>query len=84
MFYILYVIIIDIGWLVRCLSEWKDEKILNKCKEIGNKVHKSIPKLVFKGKKTDPVMTRVDMVCCLDNKPQSSLKYYLNEKSKLK
>ena len=56
-----------------------DEKILTKCKEIGKKVNRSIPKLVFNGKKTDPVMTRVDLVCCLDNKPKSSLAYYLNE-----
>jgi len=56
-----------------------DEKTITKCKELGYKVHKVMPKLEFNGKKTDPVMTRIDMVCCLDNKPKSSLDYYLNE-----
>jgi hypothetical protein len=56
-----------------------DKKILEKCLELGSKVNKTIPKLEFNGKKTDPVMTRVDLVCCLDNKPLSSYDYYLNE-----
>jgi hypothetical protein len=56
-----------------------DPKILEKCMEIGSKVHATMPKLVFQGKKTTPVMTRVDVICCLDNKPLSSNKYYLNE-----
>ncbi len=56
-----------------------DKKILDKCLEIGNKVIKNIPKLEFNDKKTDPVMTRIDIVCCLDNKPLSSYDYYLNE-----
>tara|TARA_Y100000389_G_scaffold24325_3_gene21013 strand:- start:1328 stop:2389 length:1062 start_codon:yes stop_codon:yes gene_type:complete len=56
-----------------------DEKKIKKCKQIGDKVHKSLPKLVFNGRKTSPVMTRVDVVCCLDNKPIKSLDYYLNE-----
>ena len=51
-------------------------KILEKCLELGSKVNKAIPKLEFNGKKTNPVMTRVDMVCCLDNKPLSSYDYY--------
>jgi len=61
------------------ISPMTDKRILTKCKEIGEQVNQSIPKLVFNGKKTDPVMTRIDMVCCLDNKPKSSLAYYLNE-----
>jgi len=56
-----------------------DNKILDKCLELGSKVNKVIPKLEFNGKKTTPVMTRVDMVCCLDNKALSSYDYYLNE-----
>ena len=56
-----------------------DKKILDKCLELGNKVNDVIPKLVFNGKKTDPVMTRVDIICCLDNKPFPSYDYYLNE-----
>jgi len=56
-----------------------DKKILEKCLELGSKVNKSIPKLEFNGRKTEPVMTRVDMVCCLDNKPLKSYDYYLNE-----
>ena len=56
-----------------------DKKILGVCKPIGEKVLQKIPKLVFNGKKTDPVMTRIDLVCCLDNKPKSSMAYYVNE-----
>jgi len=56
-----------------------DEKQLAKCKEIGSKVVTTIPKLSFNGRKVNPVMTRIDVVCCLDNKPKSSLDYYLNE-----
>ena len=56
-----------------------DKKVLDKCKSIGEKVIKAIPKSKFNGKKSDPVMTRIDMVCCLNNKPKSSYEYYLNE-----
>ena len=56
-----------------------NKKIIDKCLELGSKVCKNIPKLEFNGKKTTPVMTRIDMVCCLDNKPLSSYDYYLNE-----
>ena len=56
-----------------------DKKILASCLELGTKVHKAIPPLVFNGKKTVPVMTRIDMVCCLDNKELSSYDYYVNE-----
>lgn len=56
-----------------------DKKILEKCLELGSKVNKAIPKLEFNGRKTMPVMTRVDLVCCLDNKALSSYDYYLNE-----
>mgnify|MGYP006081141379 CR=1 FL=1 len=69
----------DVPYSDSIVSPMTNEKILNKVKEIGTKVHKSIPKLEFNGKKTDPVMTRVDVVCCLDNKSQNSLDYYLNE-----
>jgi len=69
----------DVPYEDSIVSPMTDEKILTKVKEIGNKVHKAISKLEFNGKKTDPVMTRVDVVCCLDNKPQTSLDYYLNE-----
>jgi len=56
-----------------------DKKILEKCLELGTTVNKAIPKLEFNGRKTIPVMTRVDMVCCIDNKALSSYDYYLNE-----
>ena len=69
----------DIPYGPSIVSPLTDEPKIQKCKEIGDKVHKSIPKLVFNGRKTMPVMTRVDVVCCLDNSPLSSMKYYLNE-----
>lgn len=56
-----------------------DKKILDVCKPLGEKVLKTIPKLTFNGKKTLPVATRIDFVCCLDNKPRSSNKYFVNE-----
>lgn len=56
-----------------------DKKILGVCKPIAKKVLQTIPKLVFNGKKTEPVMTRIDFVCCLDNQPKSSMAYYVNE-----
>ena len=46
-------------------------------KSICDSIEKKLK--MFNGKKTDPVMTRVDVVCCLDNKSQNSLDYYLNE-----
>jgi len=56
-----------------------DEKVLSKCKEIGEKVIKTIPKLKMMGKTTIPVSTRIDLTCCLDNKPLKSMKFYVNE-----
>jgi hypothetical protein len=69
----------DVPYGDSIVTPMTDQKILPTCKALGEKVTKAIPKLIFNGKKTDPVMTRIDMICCLDNKPQSSLKYYLNE-----
>ena len=69
----------DVPYGDSIITPMTDEKVLTKCREIGTKVNKAIPKLSFNGRKTDPVMTRIDMVCCLDNKPKSSLDYYLNE-----
>uniref|UniRef100_A0A6C0CDU7 ATP-grasp domain-containing protein n=1 Tax=viral metagenome TaxID=1070528 RepID=A0A6C0CDU7_9ZZZZ len=69
----------DVAWSDSIVTPLTDKKILEKCLELGSKVNKAIPKLEFNGRKTDPVMTRVDMVCCLDNKPLSSYDYYLNE-----
>jgi len=56
-----------------------DEKVLSKCKEIGEKVIKTIPKLKMMGKTTIPISTRIDLTCCLDNKPLKSMKFYVNE-----
>lgn len=69
----------DVPYGESIVTPMTDEKIIDKCKQLGNKVHKALPKLVFNGKKTTPVMCRLDFVCCLDNKPQSSMDYYLNE-----
>jgi len=69
----------DKAWSQSIIKPLTDEKILSTCKPLGEKVLKAIPKLEFNGRKTTPVMTRVDMVCCLDNKPHTSLEYYLNE-----
>jgi hypothetical protein len=69
----------DKTWCESIIEPMVDGVKLDKCKEIGEKVVKSIPKLIFNGRKVNPVMTRIDTVCCLDNKPQSSLAYYLNE-----
>ena len=69
----------DKAWHSSIVTPLTDDKIVSKCKEIGTKVNKAIPKLIFNGKQVDPVMTRIDIVCCLDNKPKSSLDYYLNE-----
>ncbi|ANS04232.1 hypothetical protein [uncultured Mediterranean phage] len=52
---------------------------LDKCKEIGQKVMKVLPKISFNGRKTNPVATRLDLTCCLGNKSIKSLEYYLNE-----
>ena len=56
-----------------------DEKVLQKCKEIGEKVIKTIPKLKMMGKTTIPISTRIDLTCCLENKPLKSMKFYVNE-----
>ena len=56
-----------------------DEKVLQKCKEIGEKVVKTIPKLKMMGKTTIPVSTRIDLTCCLDNNPLKSMDFYVNE-----
>jgi len=56
-----------------------DEEVLNKCKEIGEKVIKVIPKLRMMGKTTIPISTRIDLTCCLENKPLKSMKFYVNE-----
>ncbi len=56
-----------------------DEKVLQKCKDIGEKVVKTIPKLKMMGKTTIPVSTRIDLTCCLDNKPLKSMDFYVNE-----
>ena len=69
----------DVPYGSSIVTPLTDEKKMKKCKEIGDKVHKGLPKLTFNGRKTTPVMTRIDVVCCLDNKPIDSLKYYLNE-----
>jgi hypothetical protein len=69
----------DKAWSASIVEPVIDENILSICNKIGGNVIKSIPKLSFNGRKVDPVMTRIDVVCCLDNKPKSSLKYYLNE-----
>jgi glutathione synthase/RimK-type ligase-like ATP-grasp enzyme len=61
------------------VKEIIDKNVLNKCKEIGNQVIKKVPKMTVLNKKTDHVVIRIDMTCCLDNSPKSSLKYYLNE-----
>ena len=31
------------------------------------------------GKTTTPVATRIDLTCCLDNKPLKSMEFYVNE-----
>jgi hypothetical protein len=69
----------DVAWSDSIVTPLTDKKILEKCLELGSKVNKAIPKLEFNGRKTMPVMTRVDLVCCLDNKALSSYDYYLNE-----
>ena len=69
----------DVPYGSSLVSTLQDEKKIKKCKEIGTKVHKAIPIVEFNGRKTKPVMTRVDVVCCLDNKSINSLDYYLNE-----
>lgn len=56
-----------------------DKKELTQCKKLGTQVVEAIPPLFFQGKKTTPVMTRIDMLCCLNNKPKSRGKYFLNE-----
>ena len=69
----------EVPWGDSVTKPETDEKVLEKCKEIGSKVIKTIPKSKFNGKTSTPVMTRIDMVCCLDNKPKKSYAYYLNE-----
>lgn len=69
----------EVPWGDSVTKPETDEKVLEKCKEIGSKVIKAIPKSKFNGKTSTPVMTRIDMVCCLDNKPKKSYAYYLNE-----
>jgi hypothetical protein len=69
----------EVPWSTSITKTETDEKVLRKCKEIGTKVVKTIPKSKFNGRLSDPVMTRIDMVCCLDNKPKTSYAYYLNE-----
>ena len=54
-------------------------EVLQKCKDIGEQVMKTIPKLKMMGKTTTPVATRIDLTCCLDNKPLKSMKFYVNE-----
>jgi hypothetical protein len=69
----------DVPYGESIVKSLTDPKILKKCLDLGSKVNKTIPKLEFNGKKTTPVMTRIDMVCCLDNNPITSYDYYLNE-----
>ena len=69
----------DITYGESIVKPLTDKKIMDVCKPLAVKTIKAIPKLVFNGKKTDPVMTRIDFVCCIDNKPFKSLDYYLNE-----
>lgn len=61
------------------VKEIIDPKVLRKCKDIGLRVLQSVPKMTVLHKRTDHVVIRIDLTCCLDNSPKSSLKYYLNE-----
>lgn len=61
------------------VEEIIDPKIISTCKEIGQRVVKAIPKLKMNGKSTLPVCTRIDLTCCIDNKPLKSMRYFVNE-----
>ena len=56
-----------------------DNKVLQKCKEIGEKVIKTIPKFKVLDKNTTPVCTRIDLSCCLGNKSLKSMEFFVNE-----
>ena len=71
--------IIDRGGNYYKVEEIIDKKTLDKCKEIGERVVKTIPKLKMNGKTTIPVSTRIDMTCCLDNKSLKTMQYFVNE-----
>ena len=48
-------------------------------KVIVGKASNTLPTITFNGRKTRPIMTRIDLLCCLDNQPRSSMAYYINE-----
>lgn len=70
---------IDETWGESIVTPMNDDKILSVCKPIAQKVLDALPTITFNGRKTRPIMTRIDLLCCLDNQPKSSMAYYINE-----
>lgn len=56
-----------------------DKRVIEVCKEIGERVIQTMPKLKFGTKRVLPVSVRIDFTCCLDNDKKSSYKYFVNE-----
>lgn len=56
----------------------KDKKVLQECKEIGEKALELFPPIIVNKKRVKPVFIRTDFTCCLNDNNKSQ-KYYLNE-----
>lgn len=70
---------IDETYGVSKVTPMNDESILSVCKPIAEQALKVLPTITFNGRQTRPVMIRIDLLCCSQNKPKSSKAYYINE-----
>jgi len=61
------------------VKEIVDQKILNECEKIGNKIIKILPKINFKNKKTLPALIRIDFACCKNNNNFTHKNFFVNE-----
>ena len=61
------------------VKPFTNKKILNHCKDIGEKALQLLPKIKVNNKIVKPVMVRTDFTCCQGNKQHSSKNYFLNE-----